>query len=162
MGAMKTSMLSALIVLLVSCSGASTVQEKSSPPSTAVKLEKGPVHPARDAEIEKCRQCKGNWGRHGLSQSEFCICRTTDHNKECYEESDCQGSCVYQRTDTVAESRTVPCNDGEDCIVRSPRIRHVGVCSEFVMFVGCHSVIRTTTDPKTGEERPEVIHICAD
>jgi hypothetical protein len=55
------------------------------------------TNPARDAAVKACRACKGEWGAHGLSQMEGCICRTKDAGRICHG-GDCEGACLYRET----------------------------------------------------------------
>ncbi len=83
------------------------------------------ANPARDAAIAECEACRGVWGRHGITQREGCICRTSDAGKECRDGADCEGRCVFERFEEVAPGLGVP----------------VGRCSELRILFGCNAII---------------------
>jgi hypothetical protein len=51
-------------------------------------------NPAREQAIGACRECNGDWGRHGMLGIESCNCRTRDGGTPCDDGSDCEGECM--------------------------------------------------------------------
>lgn len=80
---------------------------------------------------EECRACRGDWGRHGLSEQEGCNCRTNDAGKRCSDGADCEGVCL------VAEKRP----EFEPVKGVPGRGYFVGRCSEFVTAWSCNRII---------------------
>jgi hypothetical protein len=93
------------------------------------------TNPARDAALSACRACKGQWGRHGLSQMEGCICRTKDAGRVCHG-GDCEGACLLHAT-----------VDGK------PQ----GRCAELKTTLGCHERITRSADGEIA-----VHNVCVD
>ena len=96
----------------------------------------GPEHVVRPAPppqtAAECSVCRGEWGRHGISQTESCNCRTNDGGKRCTDGDDCQGVCVAA-TD----------NPEQDVREPGPPARgfFVGRCSELKTVFGCIRII---------------------
>ena len=74
-------------------------------------------NPAREQAEAACRECNGDWGRHGMLGLEGCNCRNADAGTPCDDGSDCEGSCIQD-----------PSGSGF-------------VCSEFQTLWGCHTYL---------------------
>jgi hypothetical protein len=105
-------------------------QTKPLPSQPAAATAEAP-HPA-PTTAEACRACRGDWGIHGLMDTETCNCRTNDGGKRCTDGVDCQGVCVAS---TGEPEREVVSN--------GPPARgfFVGRCSDFVTVHGCIRII---------------------
>jgi hypothetical protein len=79
---------------------------------------------------EECKSCDGIWGR-GMSQVEFCNCRTHDAGKRCRDGAECEGMCIAadQPERDLAEAGP------------PPRGFFLGRCSELVTQFGCIRLI---------------------
>lgn len=93
-------------------------------------------NPNREQAMARCRECDGDWGRHGLLGLEGCLCRARDAGRECRDGRDCEGTCLYERSERVQEA-SESCRDGY-CDVTLEMFVLVGRCSEFVTTFGCH------------------------
>jgi hypothetical protein len=93
-------------------------------------------NPNREEAMARCRECNGDWGRHGLLGLEGCLCRTRDAGRECRDGRECEGTCLYERSEKVQEA-SESCSDGY-CNVTLEMLVLVGRCSEFVTTFGCH------------------------
>ncbi|MBN2576545.1 MAG: hypothetical protein JXP73_18420 [Deltaproteobacteria bacterium] len=113
----------------------STVAAGDRPPILPRPIRVRVTNPARDAARAACRACKGQWGRHGLSQREGCICRTKDAGRICHG-GDCEGACLYRKT-----------VDGK------PQ----GRCAELETTLGCQERITRGADGQTA-----VHNVCVD
>lgn len=82
--------------------------------------------PTTEAEC-KSPACNGEWGRHGLSPKDSCLCRTKDGGKVCKDAADCQGECVLTEPPAT------------EVVDKGPPQRgfFVGACSEFTTKFGC-------------------------
>jgi hypothetical protein len=96
-------------------------------------------NPNREEAMARCRECDGDWGRHGLLGREGCLCRARDRGSECRDGRDCEGVCLFERAETVREA-SESCGSGF-CNVRLEMVLLVGRCSEFVTEFGCHSYL---------------------
>ena len=97
-------------------------------------------NPALAAARDRCRECDGEWGRHGLLQLEGCRCRAADAGEECRDGRDCEGLCLYERFEVTQPERPLSCV-GESCSYAFAMGVPVGRCSEFVTMFGCHSYL---------------------
>jgi len=107
-----------------------------------------PVHPSTP---EECRACNGDWGRHGLAQTEGCLCRTKDAGKICKSKADCESQCVAKdEPDTAMVDKGPPAKG-----------HFLGKCHPFTKFFGCARLLRESQDPNTQlDELP--MKICVD
>jgi len=94
-------------------------------------------NPHREEEMARCRECDGDWGRHGLLGLEGCNCRARDAGEECRDGRDCEGTCLYERSERVQEA-SESCGPDGMCHVTLELFVLVGRCSEFVATFGCH------------------------
>ena len=108
-----------LLLLLIAGTSASCHRDSSRPPVSA-----GPAQrPQTEAE---CKKCNGDWGIHGLSEINSCLCRTRDAGKECKDGLECEGECV------VVDHRTEITDPGP------PALGYfLGRCSERDLQFGC-------------------------
>jgi hypothetical protein len=104
----------------VATSAAAAAPAATPPPKTPPGTEEG------------CRACRGIWGKHGISQTPSCNCRTGDGGKICRDGEDCQGLCVAD-SDNPARDVTDP--------GPPPRGYILGRCSEFAAIFGCYRPI---------------------
>jgi hypothetical protein len=51
-------------------------------------------NPAREQAVMACRECNGDWGRHGMLGIEGCVCRTHDGGTPCDDGADCESQCI--------------------------------------------------------------------
>jgi len=102
----------------------------------AVGMRASVRNPRREEAMARCRECNGDWGRHGLLGLEGCLCRTVDEGGECRDGRECEGTCLYERTELVRKGG-VSCRDGY-CNATLDLVVPVGRCSEFVTTFGCH------------------------
>lgn len=109
----------------------------------------------RAQSAEECAKiCNGEWGRHGIRQHVYCLCRTKDAGKDCEDAADCEGQCVLRD----AELRTRVVDKGPPA-----RGFFVGNCSEFATVLGCvRRILRGTRQqgPVNLDEPP--LKLCAD
>jgi hypothetical protein len=105
------------------------------------------TNPARDAAVAECEACQGVWGRHGITQREGCICRTSDAGKECRDGADCEGPCLFERFEEISPGMGVP----------------VGRCSELRILFGCNPIILDGASAAPPQSLPgRAPHICVD
>jgi len=76
-------------------------------------------------EQEVCEENDGVWKRWGLLPEESCNLRTSDDGMDCYDSSECEGSCISYGACSGEE-----CND------------LVGSCSDFETEYGCFVLVR--------------------
>jgi hypothetical protein len=121
-----------LLLLSVSVVTGCAHQAKPLPPEPAPATAPAPVTHPPPTTAEACRLCRGDWGIHGLLQTETCNCRTNDGGKRCTDGADCQGVCV---AGADAPEREV--------VSPGPPARgfFVGRCSELVTVYGCIRII---------------------
>ena len=110
--------------------------EEVGTPRPSVRRQRVQQAQKTPASPEECHStCRGRWGRHGLSRTESCLCRTTDSGKECRDGLDCQGECI------VDEGAS-----GSGALV--------GQCSEFERVFGCwHRIPRGAAQRSGGSQR---------
>ena len=87
---------------------------------------------------EACERCGGLWGKHGIAETEGCICRTKDGGKTCTSANDCEGACIV---DDEASFEVVQPGD-------PPLGVFVGRCADYQTTFGCYRV----APPRNGEE----------
>src|SRR5262245_591656 len=66
-------------------------------PPTPPEPAPSPTAPAprpRPQTKQACAACGGLWGRHGLSPTEGCICKTKDGGRACRDGAECEGQCL--------------------------------------------------------------------
>ena len=93
-----------------------------------IDVEDGASDTGEVTERAACDACRGDWGRHGLSQVESCNCRTEDSGRACGAATECEGQCLADAaTELVTEEGP-------------PRVGFlIGQCSEFRTSFGCHT-----------------------
>jgi hypothetical protein len=72
-----------------SASSASTSSSQSASTASAAATPR-----PRPTTKEGCDACQGVWARHGLAETEACVCKTKDGGKICRDGSECEGSCL--------------------------------------------------------------------
>ncbi|MBI5489157.1 MAG: hypothetical protein HY905_17610 [Deltaproteobacteria bacterium] len=102
------------------------VRERGGAPIDLAPVSARVTNPVLAEARAECEACRGVWGRHGLAQSEGCICGTGDEGKECRDGADCEGPCVFERFEEVAPGMGVP----------------VGRCAGSRVLFGCNPLIR--------------------
>ena len=118
------------------------------PAPSPVPVPRPPTATTRDA----CTACNGEWGRHGIAETESCNCRTTDKGKVCRDGRDCSGECV---ADPALFEVVEPGSPA--------RGRFRGRCSEFVTVFGCNAILSdgASDGPLVSKDQaPE--ELCAD
>lgn len=115
------------LVLALSLFGPACHRDGSSPPAAA-----GP-HKTPQNEAE-CRDCRGEWGVHGMAEVASCLCRTRDAGKSCKDGLDCEGECEVVEGKVEVTDRGPP-----------PRGFFVGHCTEFDHVFGCRKLLMDGT-----------------
>ncbi len=118
-------------------------------------------HPEREARLAACRACSGQWGVHGLSGVESCNCQTRDAGQECRDGNECEGQCLYERSEEIRKA-SQSCSGGT-CNVTLRAVRLVGRCAPYRVTFGCHSYVpdgESERAPRIGAVH--VPYVCAD
>jgi hypothetical protein len=111
------------------------------------------VKPPRPTDKAGCDKCQGQWAKHGIAETETCICKTKDAGKVCRDGSECEGSCLL--TGDAKFEVAVP--------GPPPRGSFTGKCSEYDTTFGCYRSIPSGTrakGPVTEDEASQ--RICVD
>lgn len=87
--------------------------------------------PPRPTTKAACDACKGSWARHGLAETETCVCRTKDGGKVCRDGVECEGQCIAADDGGFEVKEPGP----------PPKGYWVGKCSEMDTTFGCHRTI---------------------
>jgi hypothetical protein len=125
----------------------------TAPPSSPSATPAAAVKPPRPTSKAGCDACKGLWARHGIADTESCICKTKDAGKACRDGSECEGTCLVG--DDVKFEVTVP--------GPPPRGFFTGRCSDYDTAFGCHRMIPSGTHangPATEDEAAQ--RLCVD
>ena len=115
-----------LLGLLLLAASACMARPAARESASSARSHSTPAPPPPPNQAE-CAKCNGVWGRHGLSQAEYCNCRTNDSGKRCRDGAECEGQCVADE-------------EPEREIVRAgpPALGYfVGHCSEMKRVFGC-------------------------
>jgi hypothetical protein len=126
-----------------SSTAASLLAAPSSSAPSRVRVAK-----TRDA----CAACNGQWGRHGIAETESCNCRTADKGKICRDGRDCGGECIVDPALFEVVETGPPV-----------RGRFRGRCSEFVTAFGCNALLSdgaANAQPVPKDQPPE--ELCVD
>ena len=112
---------------------------------------------AAQSEAACRRDCNGEWGLHGISQTPSCNCRARDAGRTCRDDDDCEGQCIAHVGGDGAVEREV--------VDRGPPPRgyFLGRCSAFRATYGCERFIAAGArkqGPVSLERPPE--ELCAD
>jgi hypothetical protein len=130
-------------------SGPQAPPTSTATPAAAVK----PAKPPRPETKAGCDACNGQWAKHGISETETCICKTKDGGKSCKDGSECDGVCVL--ADDAKFEVTAPGSP--------PRGGFTGKCSEYDTVFGCFRSIPSGTRAKGPVTEDEGSHrICVD
>jgi hypothetical protein len=127
-----------------------------SPPATSPAAPPTPaaaVQTPRPTSKAGCDACKGLWAKHGIADTESCICKTKDGGKTCRDGAECEGTCLV--SDDAKFEVAVP--------GPPPKGSFAGKCSEYDTAFGCHRMIARGTGargPVTEEEAAE--RLCVD
>jgi hypothetical protein len=147
--------LSALLVCQCNASVTTTGASSgpSTPPAPSTATPAAAVKPPRPTTKAGCDACKGQWAKHGISETETCICKTKDGGKSCKDGSECDGVCVLG--DDAKFEVTAPGSP--------PRGGFTGKCSEYDTVFGCFRSIPSGTRSKGPVTEDEGSHrICVD
>ena len=130
------------ILLVCQCNASVTTTGSSSGPSTAPATPPATpaaaVKPPRPTTKAGCDACKGQWARHGISETESCICKAKDAGKACKDGSECEGACLL--TDDAKFEVAAP--------GPPPRGSFTGKCSDYDAVFGCFRLIASGTRAK--------------
>jgi len=110
------------------------------------------TNPKREAAIRQCEACHGEWGGWGMTGWEGCNCRMSDAGKLCYDGSDCEGSCLFERYEITRKASGPTCRNGV-CTVSLALGVPIGHCSEFRRVFGCQAFIA----PGASKEPPRTL-----
>lgn len=136
---MRLLPLTLLLVAFLACQGTTRVGNDAKPtagpavppPSAPSATVAAAAKPPRPTNKAGCDACQGLWAKHGIAETEVCICKTKDGGKTCRDGSECEGNCL------VAEDAKF------EAIVPGPPPRgfYTGKCSEYDTTFGCHRSI---------------------
>lgn len=91
--------------------------------------------PDLDAARRACDACGGTFGRFGLLSQLRCNCPTRDAGRACRRRSECEGACLFERYERVAQP------DGSE-------LAHpIGRCDDVQLRSGCHAQIDDDAAP---------------
>ena len=93
------------------------------------------MKPPRPTSKAGCDACKGLWAKHGIADTESCICKTKDAGKACRDGAECEGTCLV--ADDAKFEVAVP--------GPPPRGFFTGRCSDYDATFGCHRSIANGT-----------------
>ncbi|MCX6745658.1 MAG: hypothetical protein NTX00_01410 [Candidatus Parcubacteria bacterium] len=79
------------------------------------------------ADKKTCEALGGNWGKIGLSPIEQCNLPTKDAEKKCTDSSDCQGSCIAEKSGVDWE--------------KDFRGNIIGKCTAWKITLGCQDFV---------------------
>ncbi len=138
-----------------SCRSASQGSPSPGPsPSATATVAKSPSTPrVRPQTKQDCDACGGLWDKHGIAETEGCICKTKDGGRACRDGADCEGQCLVGDDSKFEIAEPGP----------PPRGFYVGVCSKYETTFGCFRVLERGArggGPKTQDEAAH--HICVD
>jgi len=77
---------------------------------------------------ESCLNNGGKWAKIGLSPKESCNIPTTDADKECFNQEDCEGACLAALSYTDRQKA-----------MRGGVIKTKGKCTPWLITVGCQA-----------------------
>jgi len=141
-----------VVAVFGACSQRGAMAPDAKAVTPAAQLAAPPKVPPQTAE--ECRACRGDWGKHGIAETESCNCRTNDGGKRCTDGADCQGVCI-----AATDNPELEVVDGGT----TRRGFFVGKCSELVTVFGCNRIIdrgARSHGPVSPEEAPQ--QICVD
>jgi hypothetical protein len=118
--------------------GAGPASGPSTAPPAPAATPAAAVKPPRPTTKAGCDACKGLWARHGISETESCICKTKDSGKACRDGSECEGTCLVADDAKFEVAAPGP----------PPRGSFAGKCSEYDTTFGCHRSIASGTRAK--------------
>lgn len=95
-------------------------------------------NPAREQAIAACRECNGDWSRHGIFSTEGCVCRTGDGGTPCDDGADCKGHCMARQPESGFR------------------------CSEFTTEWGCYSYLPEGWSKERHPEGTVEPYVCVD
>jgi hypothetical protein len=144
---MRPTVISVLALALVSCRSTCTTTASSPAPgqpaaSAWPAASAGPSAAARPRvrpeTKQACDACGGNWAKHGISETEGCICKTHDAGKICRDGTECEGQCLVAFDAKLEVAVPGP----------PPRGFYVGRCSEYETTFGCNKMIPSGIRPR--------------
>jgi hypothetical protein len=144
-------------ILLCHCNASVTTtgagSGQTAPPSSPSATPAAAVKSPRPTSKAGCDACKGLWARHGIADTESCICKTKDAGKACRDGSECEGTCLVG--DDVKFEVAVP--------GPPPRGFFTGRCSDYDTAFGCYRMIPNGTHAKGPATEDEAAHrLCVD
>ena len=89
-------------------------------------------------------QCAGCTTNTPGNQAATCTCATHDAGKVCRKSRECEGVCIFRRTEPVPEEHDCP--RGAQCLW-TPKVVAVGNCSSLRTPPGCVDVIPMDAEP---------------
>jgi hypothetical protein len=112
-----------------------------------------PVAKPRPQTKQACDACGGLWDKHGIAETEGCICKTKDGGKACRDGAECEGQCLVG-----AESKFEVVQPGPPA-----RGFYTGRCSNYETTFGCFRVLERGARAKGPLIEEEAAHhICVD
>ena len=122
----------ALALTALACSPALSCKHSdgAGQPATTKAVSAARESGERPATKEACDACNGKWGRHGLAETDSCLCKTADGGKACMDGNDCQAHCMAGDADFVVVEKGPP-----------PKGHYKGKCSEYDTVFGCHRFV---------------------
>src|SRR5689334_23287379 len=63
-------------------------------PTVASTPTPAPGPKPRPQTKQACDACGGLWDKHGIAETEGCICKTKDGGKVCRDGAECEGQCL--------------------------------------------------------------------
>jgi len=122
----------------------------SSPPPSVPPPPPGKTRPQTK---QACDACGGLWDRHGIAETEGCICKTKDGGKACRDGAECEGQCLVG-----ADSKFEVAQKGPPA-----RGFCTGKCSNYETTFGCFRVLERGARAKGPQIEEEAAHhICVD
>jgi hypothetical protein len=123
------------------------------PPAPPAPTPAAATKPPRPTTKAGCDACRGLWERHGISETETCICKTKDAGKVCRDGAECEGNCLL-----AGDAKFEVVVPGPP-----PRGFYTGKCSDYDTTFGCHRSIPNGVrahGPVIAEEASQ--HMCVD
>jgi hypothetical protein len=121
-------------------------------PTQAAPPAPTPVR-TRPQTKQACDACGGLWDRHGIAETEGCICKTKDGGRACRDGAECEGQCLVGDDAKFEVAQPGP----------PARGFFVGRCSNYDTTFGCFRVIERGARAKGPQIEEEAAHhICVD
>lgn len=88
----------------------------------------------KNIQMISCLIQKGSWRRIGLAHYKECNLPTSDSDKICIDESDCEGNCIIDISMQEYEKLKKELKDKP--------IKASGKCSKYQKIVGCNAILK--------------------